>query len=1359
MIDDDRVSADGAGASFLSGGGNMGALMRAYDWGATPLGPPARWPQSLCTAVSIMLESHFAMVVAWGPEFIFLYNDRYRPVLGTTKHPQALGKPAREIFPEVWDYIGPLFRKALAGEAVALDDQLIPLDRHGYLEECFFTLSYSPIRENGGIGGMLAVVAETTERVQNERQLALLRELAARPADARTLESACELCAECLEAHSQDFPFGMIYRVDADQHRATLAATARVPRGHSLVQEMVDLRAVGALWPFTEALHSGAPVLVSLDDRRDVDLPTAVGHAPKQAVVVGVRAQGPAGPAAILVLGLHPLRRFDDHFRRFVELVTAQVSAALANAHSFAEQRQRAEALAELDRAKTAFFSNVSHEFRTPLTLMLGPMDELLQESATTPDARVQELLPVMRRGGQRLQKLVNTLLDFSRIEAGRAQAVYEPIDLAAFTQELASMFRAAVERAGMQLVIDCPPLSQLVYVDSEMWEKVVLNLLSNAFKFTFEGEIRVSLTGEGGRAVLTVADTGIGIAESELPKIFDRFYRVEGARGRTHEGTGIGLALVHELVKLHGGSVSVESRQGRGSRFVVAIPFGAAHLPSERIGAERMLASTALRAEAVVEEALQWLPGAEQTEKAPLVDVQPVPPVLLPPGAASQSRGNILVVDDNADMRAYLRHLLEAAGFDVVLAADGRQAMEEIRAQPPDLVLTDIMMPNMDGGALLKALRSQETTRHIPVIVLSARAGEEARIAGFAQGADDYLVKPFSARELTARIETVLALVRERQRADATLREEAHLLETLNRVGQAVAAELDLTRVVQAVTDAATELTGASFGSFFYNVTDERGDSYWLYALSGAPREAFENFPMPRNTPLFAPTFAGEGIVRSDDVLADPRYGQMEPHRGMPKGHLPVRSYLAVPVKSRSGEVIGGLFFGHRDTGRFSERHERLVAGIAQQAAIAIDNARLYEKARMMETRQAALFEAERVARAAAEQAARMKDEFLATVSHELRTPLNAIVGWINVLQSANARPSDIQRAVEVIKRNAHSQAQLIEDLLDMSRIMSGRMRLDVQQVTLLPVIESAITSVLPAATAKDIRIQRVLDPLAGPITGDPGRLQQVMWNLLTNAIKFTPKGGRVQVTLERVNSHLEVSVSDTGVGIDPEFLPHVFDRFRQADASAARTYTGLGLGLAISKELVELHGGTIRVKSAGRDAGTVFVVSLPLAPVAQERLEPDVTRQHPRAARRDVQDQAPRLSLDGIAVLAVEDEPDALEIIVRVLTDAGAEVEGCSNAADALALLIGRRFDVIVSDLGMAGMDGYDFVRGVRALAAEQGGATPAIALSAFARSEDRQRAYRAGFQMHVAKPVDPAELITIISALAGGPRARQT
>jgi signal transduction histidine kinase/DNA-binding response OmpR family regulator len=905
-----------------------------------------------------------------------------------------------------------------------------------------------------------------------------------------------------------------------------------------------------------------------------------------------------------------------------------------------------------------------------------------------------------------------------------------------------------------MKLVIDCPPLSQPVYVDRDMWEKIVLNLLSNAFKYTFEGEIKVILRpGESG-VTLEVSDTGIGIPEQELPRIFERFYRVEGARGRTHEGTGIGLALAQELLKLHGGTLSVASKPGVGSRFSVTLSYGTQHLPADRLGAQRALSSTALRADAFVDEVLQWLPSAESSprESAFLSETSTIVP---PPAAAMDERATVLIADDNADMREYLRRLVAGAGFDVIAVGDGEEALARIQSQVPDLVLSDVMMPKLDGIGLIKTLRSAETTRHLPVILLSARAGEEARIEGLEHGADDYLVKPFSAREVTARIGTALALARERRVMETALREEARLLEKLNRVAAMVAAELDLSRVVQAVTDAATELSGAAFGSFFYNVKDDKGEAYWLYSLSGAPREAFSNFPMPRNTQVFEPTFSGTGIVRSADITADPRYGRNAPHHGMPKGHLPVRSYLAVPVKSRSGSVLGGLFFGHPEPGIFTERAERLVAGIAQHAAIAIDNAQLYEQAKAMELRQAGLFESERVARAAAEQAARIKDEFLATISHELRTPLNAIVGWVNVLQSSGARPADVQRAVDVIKRNAQAQAQLIEDLLDMSRIVTGKVRLDVQPVLLSSVIESAITSVLPSAAVKEIRVQRVLDPLAGPIKGDPGRLQQVMWNLLTNAIKFTPKGGRVQVTLERVNSHLEITVSDTGIGIEPEFLPMVFDRFRQADSSASRQHQGLGLGLAISKELIELHGGTIRAKSPGKGGGAVFVISLPLVPLHAERA--DESRQHPRTTRRDLPDDMPPASLKGVKVLAVEDEPDALELIGRVLADAGGTAKACASATEALAALGRERFDVIVSDLGMAGMDGYSFIRAVRQLSDTQGGATPAIALTAFARSEDRQRAYRAGFQMHVAKPVDPSELVTIVAALTRG-RASQ-
>ena len=393
-------------------------------------------------------------------------------------------------------------------------------------------------------------------------------------------------------------------------------------------------------------------------------------------------------------------------------------------------------------------------------------------------------------------------------------------------------------------------------------------------------------------------------------------------------------------------------------------------------------------------------------------------------------------------------------------------------------------------------------------------------------------------------------------------------------------------------------------------------------------------------------------------------------------------------------------------------------------------------------------LLESERAARGEAERASRMKDEFLATLSHELRTPLNAILGYAQLLRSGVMGPSELGEAVEVIERNARAQTQIIEDLLDMSRIISGKVRLDVQSVNLVDVIEAAVQTVTPAADARGIRLQKILDPLAGPVSGDPGRLQQVFWNLLNNAIKFTPKGGRVQVVLGRVNSHVEVAVSDTGVGIKPEFLPYVFDRFRQADATTARRFGGLGLGLAIVKSLVELHGGSVHATSPGEGRGATFVLNLPLS-----LLKPDPGPKNARPAGATVEQFCADLS--GVTVLVVDDERDARELVRRLLAECEARVLTAASADEGLALVARDRPDVLVSDIGMPGTDGYEFVRQVRALGPEQGGGVPAVALTAFARSEDRTRAVLAGYQMHLAKPVEPAELIAVIASLAG--RAR--
>jgi PAS domain S-box-containing protein len=596
---------------------------------------------------------------------------------------------------------------------------------------------------------------------------------------------------------------------------------------------------------------------------------------------------------------------------------------------------------------------------------------------------------------------------------------------------------------------------------------------------------------------------------------------------------------------------------------------------------------------------------------------------------------------------------------------------------------------------------------------------------------------------------------ITESKRAEARLRDalkdahEAHEeTDTINRLGRMLSEGLDQHRLVQAVTDAATDLTGARFGSFFYNVLDERGASYMLYTLSGVPASAFEHFPMPRATDLFGPTFRGEGVIRIADVKQDPRYGKNSPYYGMPEGHLPVVSYLAVPVTSRSGEVLGGLFFGHPEPGVFTDRHERIVTGLAAQTAVAMDNARLYEAARRgREEAEAAAEENERLYRETQE-ANRLKDEFLAMLSHELRTPLTAILGWAHMLRTGQFDQDNVASAYETIERNARAQAQLIDDLLDVSRIITGKLRLDMRAINPNAFIEAAIDAVRPGAESKGVRIQKLIDTGVISVAGDPVRLQQVVWNLLSNAVKFTPRGGLVQLRLSRVNSHVEIAVSDTGQGINAAFLPHVFDRFRQADQRITRAHGGLGLGLSIVRHLVELHGGTVHADSEGEGRGSTFTVTLPVAPVYMETEAGE--RVHP-AARETLPNYDCPERLEGMKILIVDDERDTVEMLRVGLTHCGAEVTMACSAAEALEALSSSIPDVMISDIGMPDMDGYELMRKIRSLPAESGGRVPAVALTAYARTEDRLHALRAGYQMHVPKPVELAELVAVAASLA--------
>ena len=736
---------------FLSGGGEMGQRIRDFDWSATPLGPVDSWPQSLRTCVRIMLVSRQPIWIGWGKDLIKLYNDPYKAIVGG-KHPWALGKPATVVWKEIWGEIGPMLQTVMEkDEGTYSESQLLIMERNGYPEETYYTFSYTPITgDEGGTAGMICFNSDDTEKIQGERQMRTLMQLGSRLTDSRSSQDVFKRTLRVLNDNPQDFPFVQFRMVGEEAELFHDCETAVIYRKPQVVED-IDKRVAN--------LTKGAWEIV-----------------PHTGVILPIFHPATREAYGYLVVGINPYRLPDQKYIAFFSLVLDQITNSLADLHALEAERQRSEALMEIDRAKTLFFSNISHEFRTPLTLLLGPIEDVLSD----PDAKEvnRYRMGVAYRNVLRMQKLVNTLLDFSRIEAGRMDAKFTRVDIVAFTRELASSFRSAVERAGMQLQLSSGPITEEVYVDVDQWEQIMLNLISNALKYTQEGSIAVHLEQAGDQLLVHVRDTGVGIPEDQLTKIFDRFHRVESIEGRSQEGTGIGLAMVKELVRMHHGTITVTSQLGRGSTFTIAIPFGRKHLPADRIVEPSIVGLK--YAESFVTEAMKWLPSADDDTDPRMGADEDVSTNIARDG------GTVLLADDNADMREYVQRLL-ARQFVVITATDGEDAYSKVLQYRPDLLLTDVMMPRLDGFALLEKIRSNPRVRHMPVIILSARAGEEAKVEGLATGADDYLVKPFTARELLARVEANIRLARSRS-------EHANLLEQEVKRQTTVLRELNVT-------------------------------------------------------------------------------------------------------------------------------------------------------------------------------------------------------------------------------------------------------------------------------------------------------------------------------------------------------------------------------------------------------------------------------------------------------------------------------------------------------------------------------------------------------------------------------------
>jgi signal transduction histidine kinase/CheY-like chemotaxis protein len=875
----------------FAGGGEAGRDLARVDWRATPIGVPAAWPNALCTAVRIMLTSRFSMWMAWGPELTFFCNDAYRRDTLGAKYPWALGRSAREVWEEIWDDIGPRIDSVLRTGVATWDDTLMLfLERSGYREETYHTFSYSPLfDESGTPAGMLCVVAEETERALGERRLATLRDLSSGLAVADTEQRVFDTVEAVLGHHDRDLPFSAVYVIGNDDPRPYLVATTYRPD---------DLGGARWLpWPL-EPLVEGESLVVELQGSdHGFDIPRGAWDRPvDHAVLLPLRTTRERRTTGVFVGGFNPYRPVDDTAIGFARLVAGYIASALGTARAFEEERQRRQALEDLDRVKTQFFANVSHEFRTPLTLIMGPLTELRVAVADLGAPALARDVEIIQRNGSRLSKLVNTLLDFSRLQAGRANAAFQPVALDEFTVELAEAFRVAIEHAGLRLKVVAPPVDESVFVDPDMWEKVVLNLLSNALKFTFIGEIGVSVSLENARAVLRVTDTGVGIPEEELPHVFERFHRIPSSRSRSVEGSGIGLALVSEIVALHGGTVGVTSTPDVGTTFEVTIPLGHDHLPPHQVATTATVPGPS-GAEPFLAETRAWLTGFDDDRREGAWDDVDGGSDGSAPRTGSETAGpqsgEVLVADDNPDMRAYVKRVLEPE-FSVRTVANGAEALDALRESSVDLVLSDLMMPELDGFELVRRIRADAALAEVPVILLTAHAGSAAELHGLNLGADDFLVKPFEATELRGRVAARLTAGVERRQRQALSDLERRLLD--DRTPQEIVTTMQ-PFVEQWLGAANTALA----------LVDDDGGLVRLFrhpAYGQGLDEKYHTGNPETPAPIFTPLASGERVILENaDAVA---HGYPDAFDDYLLGGR--EATLCVPLTRATGEINGSL-------------------------------------------------------------------------------------------------------------------------------------------------------------------------------------------------------------------------------------------------------------------------------------------------------------------------------------------------------------------------------------------------------------------------------------------------------------------
>lgn len=1106
---------------FLAGGGEMGRRIREFDWSATELGSPGGWPQSLRTCIRIMLSSKQPIWIGWGPNLLKFYNDAYIDIV-RGKHPHALGDPASVVWKDIWKEIEPMLSRAMQrDEGTYVESRLLIMVRSGFPEETYYTFSYTPVLgDDGRPAGIICYNTADTERILSERALKTMQQLDTLGEKKREEEVFAQV-GRALSANVLDFPFAVLYKISEDGERADLVATSGVEGTDSRLDAQIRLSEdAGRYVHFARAVQDNKAT-EALNRGQWEDLARGGWDvAPKYVAYLPIQSASRKFPLALLAVGLNPYRKLDEAYRNFLQQIADRIALGLGNVMAYEEEQRRLRALEELDKAKTLFFTNISHEFRTPLMLMLGPLEELLRHNAPEWSEAEKAKVEVTHRNALRLLKLVNTLLDFSRMEGGRGHARFVRTELAAYTQNLASNFRSVIEKAGMQFEVKVAGDECNAYVDRPMWEKVVFNLLSNAFKYTLEGTIRLELSAEEQAVRLAVSDTGVGIPAHELPHVFERFHRVQNSAGRTYEGTGIGLSLIRELVHLHGGDIGVESIEGKGSRFTVTVPLGNKHLDASQVYETDPEMAEAI-SDFYIKEAETLLAAGQFASRSDK-------------SCDNGGKNCVLIADDNADMRQHIQSLL-GSEYDTLTASNGVEALEIIRQHRPALVLSDVMMPEMDGIALLKAVKNDPVIGQTPIILITARAGEESRIEGIEIGADDYIVKPFSSRELIVRAQAQMRISSARSKIEASEKQFRTLTETLPQLVW--------------MTDEKGHVLFASGRWMEYSGVAPTDEHSWRQIVHPDDLEAISE--------SWAHSLA-TGASYKAEVRLRSKTGEYRWHSG-----------IGEPIRDELGSIINwiGAFSDSHDQRIFTEELERKVDQRTQDLLHANKELESFNY----------------VASHDLQEPLRKIQTFIHLIErNDFDSDLSK--GYFKKIYLASQRMGELIRSVLSYSRLSENGENL--QLVDLNKVIDD-IRVDFE-LAIEEKQAAVVCENLPVLRANVLQMNQLFSNLISNSLKFSNGKPEIRITSRREAGRDIPLAG----TEPREGDYYHITIRDNGIGFEPEFSEKIFALFQRLHRR--QEYAGTGIGLSIVKKIIEQHNGFVSAESHPGE-GAVFHLWLP--------------------------------------------------------------------------------------------------------------------------------------------------------------------